>query len=182
MPQYSTGPASDTLVLMGKVFRGHGLYGELKVIPLTDVPERMFALETLYIGADTAHVHSYQVQGGRLQNTTRGVQVLLQLKDVTDRNAADQLRNSFVYAVETDLPLDDDEVFLHDLVGLRVETDAGEPIGHIKDIISAPAQDIYVVQRPDQADALIPAVPDFIQDIDLDAGLIRITPIDGLLD
>jgi 16S rRNA processing protein RimM len=167
---------------MGKVTRGHGLRGELKVMPITDDPQRLCELETVYLGSDTSDVRAYRVLGGRIQTSTHGAIVLLQLQDVSDRTAADALQKRLVYALEDDVPLDEDEVFLHDLIGLHVESVAGEVIGRIKDVVSMPAQDLFIVERPNQPDAWIPAVPAFIKDIDLNAGLVRITPIDGLLD
>ena len=66
------------------------------------------------------------------------------------------------------------------LVGLEVRTTQGELLGNISEILTAPANDNYVVSR-DKEQILIPAVEDIVKSVDLDKGCVVIEPIDGLL-
>ena len=60
-------------------------------------------------------------------------------------------------------------------------TDNGEVIGELVDMISLPANDAYVI-RHGKKEVLIPVIPEIIRSVDLQMGLVTITPMDGLLD
>lgn len=176
-------PAPGDLVLVGRVGRPHGVRGELKVVPITDDPDRLLGIEQLFIGADAEQAGPFEVQGSRMQRGKRGPVVLVHLKDRATREDAALLQGLLVYVCEDDLPLDEDEFFLHDLVGLAVRrADDDAAIGTVREVLSMPAQDLLVIARPEGPDALVPLVDEFLEEIDLEAGWIRIRLIDGLLE
>lgn len=176
-------PAPDDLLLVGRVVKAHGLRGEIKVAAETDDLARLEGIETLYLGRAPERAAPHAVTALRFQQTKRGPLALLQLKGVGTREGADALRKLFVYAAEVDLPpLEEGEAFVHDLIGLRVESEAGEPIGTVEDILQQPAHDVYVVAREGRPDAFVPAVEAFVVSLDLDARRLVIRPIEGLLD
>ena len=173
----------DALLLVGRVVRAHGVRGEIKVLPETDDAERLRELEAVYIGAGAETAARYDVAGTRPQPTKRGLLLVFQLEGVAVREEAEALRGLPVFAREEDLPpLAEDEFFLHDLVGLGVETDAGEPVGVVREVLDLPAHPVCVVAREGKPDALIPAVPEFIVEVDLEAERLVIRPVEGLLD
>jgi 16S rRNA processing protein RimM len=173
---------SDALVLMGRIFRPHGIRGEIKVIPETDNPGRFRELEVLYVGSRVETAERVELESFRIQPSKKGVTVVLKLTGDDSREAADKRRGSLVFAHEGDLELQEDEYFLHELVGLEVANEQGETIGSVKDIIQLPAHDLYVVARPGGSDAMIPAVEEFILEIDLEARRMIVRPIEGLLE
>ncbi|MEM1270245.1 MAG: ribosome maturation factor RimM [Bacteroidota bacterium] len=175
------GAGPDELILMGEVVKSHGVRGELKVRPITDDPTRFSDLDVLYVGADATSASAFEVTGARFQQGKKGLTLLLKLAGVTDIDAADALRKKSVFAVESDLPLDDDEYFIHDLIGLRVETVDGEDLGVVSDIVDNPAHEILLVRRPNGAESLIPVVDEFIADLDFDAEVIRLDLPEGLV-
>jgi 16S rRNA processing protein RimM len=175
-------PDSDDLILMGRISRGQGLRGDVKIVPITDDPNRLCALDHVFIGIDATQITRYSLISGRIQHSAHGPLVVLNLENVEDRTTADALKKQLVFAHEEELFVEEDDIFLHDMIGLTVETETGEHIGRLKAIESLPAHDVYVVERIDKPDAWIPDVPAFVLDIDLDAGRIQIRPIDGLLD
>lgn len=173
----------DALLLVGRVVRAHGVRGEVKVLPETDDPDRLMELDAVYIGKEPEQTARYEVTGARAQPTKRGLLIVLQMAGVESREGAEALRGLPVFAREEDLPpLGEDEFFLHDLVGLHVETDAGEPVGTVRDVLEMPAHPVCVVAREGKADALIPAVPEFIAEVDLEAERLVIRPLEGLLE
>ncbi len=175
-------PAPDDLLLVGRVVKAHGLRGEIKVAPVTDDLARLEAVETLYLGRAPEEAAPHPVAALRFQQTKRGPLALLQLGDTDTREAAEALRKLAVYAAEADLPpLEEDEVFIHDLIGLEVVSEEGEAVGTVKDLLRQPAHDVYVIAREGRPDALVPAVEAFVVDLDLDAGRLVIRPIEGLL-
>ena len=174
---------ADALLIVGKVLRAHGVQGELKVAPETDDPQRFEALERVYVGGRPEGAREHAVEAVRYQPTKRGLVVLLRLADVASPEAVEALRGLWVYAREADLPpLEADEVFLHDLVGLDVVTEAGERVGTVRDVLEGSAHPLYLVARDGRPDVMIPAVPEFVADVDPDAGRLTIRPIEGLLD
>ena len=68
-----------------------------------------------------------------------------------------------------------------DLLGATVVADNGEIIGELVDMISLPANDVYVINRG-KKEVLIPVVPEIVRAVDIEMGLVTITPMDGLLD
>jgi 16S rRNA processing protein RimM len=157
--------------------------GELKVNPEhTDDPARYEELETVYIGRTPHQVTAHAISSVRYQQTKRGVTVILGLADIAGRDAAEAVAKLRVFAHEDDLELGEDEVFIHDLVGLEVVTEAGEAIGTVANYMEMPAQDVFVVHRPDRGEAMIPAVEDFIVEVDIDGGILVVRPVEGLID
>lgn len=176
-------PAPDSLLLVGTVGRPHGVVGEVKVVPETDDPERLRALERVFVGDAPERAVERAVEGLRFQPTRRGLTALVRLAGIAGRDAADLLRGLNVYAAEDDLPpLDEGEVFLHDLIGLAVVTDEGEAVGTVTDVLTGGAQPLLVVKRDGKPDALVPDVDEIVTDVDLDAERITIRPPEGLLD
>lgn len=171
------------LLLIGRIWRAHGIRGELKVIPETDAPERFDELDVVYVGKGPDGTEPRRIEGVRLQHAKRGLTVVLRLEGVASREEADALRQYNVYADEADLPpLAADEIYLHDLVGLEVVTEEGEPVGTVGDVLQMPAHDVYLVHREGREDAMIPAVPEFVLDVDLEARRLVVRPIEGLLE
>ena len=158
--------------------------------PETDDPDRLVDLARVFVGPDAARAAEREVESVRFQYPKGGrTVVLLGLADVTDREGADAQRGLGVYAHPDDLPaLIEGEVFVHDLIGLRVETVAsdgeGEPnvLGEVRDVLEGGAALLIVVSRDGQPDVLVPDVPEIVLSVDLDAGRILIDPPDGLLD
>lgn len=162
--------------------RPHGVRGELNMQIMTDFPERLKSLEKVYLGTsadDTTHLQMYRVQSARAQKQAT---YLLQLRGVEDRDQADAFRNYFVFvALDDAVPLEEDEVYLFQVIGLQVETVQGENLGRVVDIIETGANDVYVVQGAAYGEVLIPAVSGMILDIDVEAGVMRVDPPPGLL-
>ena len=87
-----------------------------------------------------------------------------------------------LYTGRQDIPLAEGRVFLADLPGLRVLHDeTGEELGIIVAADASPANDIYTIRLKDGRECLIPAVREFVREIDLAGGYIRLRPIGGML-
>ncbi len=174
---------TDTLLLLGRVYRAHGLSGEIKVIPATDDPTRFEALSALYVGQTPDTARLANVQGVRYQHARKGTLVILKLETVDSREAAEALRSALLYAPADALPeLDADEFYLRDLVGLTVIEENGDRIGVVEDVLTFPGQDMLVIARDRQSSAMVPAVPEFVTAVDLEAGRITLRIIEGLFD
>lgn len=187
MARDATEPASEfehqDLLLVGRVVRPHGVRGEIKVAPETEGLERLAEVSTFHIGRAVDLAKPHPVENVRFQETKRGPLALVKLEGVDTREAAEGISRLLVYTAEEELPpLEEDEFFIHDLIGLQVVTEDGRVVGTVQDVMQAPAHDIYVIERESGGEALVPAVDALIADVDLEASRLVIRPIEGLLD
>jgi 16S rRNA processing protein RimM len=167
------------LVVIGEVTRPHGLRGEVRVTPHTDRPERFEGLAECVLWDETRDVRSVR----RITGTRRqaGV-VLLSLAGCESVEAATALVGRLVALPRAQaLPLPPGHVYPWQLVGCRVETDDGRPVGALSGIEPSPAHDLWVV-RGDGREHLIPAVAEIVVDVDLGGRRVVIRPPEGLLD
>lgn len=173
------GKARDDLVLMGFVGKPHGVRGDVKIVPETDDPARFKDFNKVVLEIDGAH-RACDVLNVRLQTSSRGIIPVLTLEGIDDREQANSIRGSGIYVEEDRLDLEEDEFFLHDLVGLRAQDEDGVSIGLVDEVLVLPAGPVLVIARNQADDVLIPAIGEFIADITEDAVVIKV--IEGLLD
>jgi 16S rRNA processing protein RimM len=174
-PRGSAEDAEPRFLIIGRITKPHGVRGEVRVEIHTELPERFHWLERVFIGDDTPR--PYEVAGVRFHKQM----ALLQLVGVNDRNGAEALRNAWVQIPEEEgIPLDEGQVYLYEVLGLRVITVSGRDLGEVVEVIETKANDVYVVRGP-QGEVLIPEIADVIVEIDLDNERILIDPLPGLL-
>lgn len=168
--------------VVGTITRPHGVQGTVKMRPETDDPARLGGIETLYLGESEDALVPRVVEGVAFQPFKAGVAVLLDLKGAEDREAAEALGGTTVWASEADLPpLEDGEVFLSDLVGLKVLAE-GREVGEVVDVLELPAHPTLSIRRLDGSLAMVPFVPDLVPDVDLEQGHLSVAPLEGLLE
>lgn len=154
---------------IGYVARPHGVRGELRVV--THDPA-----STTLLDVDEVHIDGvpYRVEQAR---PVQGA-FLLRLAGLGDRNRADALRGKRVAVDRALIPLDEGEVFLADLVGCAAVREDGSPYGTIV-AIDAGAQDRLVIHDGD-VERLLPLVPEFVLDVDLDQARVVVAPPEDL--
>jgi len=160
-------------VVIGEILAPFGLKGEVKVLPHTDFPERFEQLEGILVAGEGSPGRMMEIEGVRYHKRL----ILMKFAGVDDIAGAEALRGAELRIPESELlPLEEDEYYVHDIIGLEVVTTEGESLGTIREIIRSPAHDVYVTDR-----AMIPAVKEFVKSIDLDAGRIVVRPVEGLV-
>ncbi len=163
---------AEWTVAVGKVARPHGIRGALNVIPMTSHVERFGALEWVCVCLASGKRRVHRVTGWR----RAGRRVLLTLEGIEDRTAAEKLRGAVLrIKPEMRYPLDEDEYYVDDLIGLAVVTTDGRDLGRVRDVLSLPGNDVYVAEH-----ALIPAVKQFVRRVDLEKREIVVEPVEGL--
>ena len=164
----------ENMIKIGKITGASGLKGEVRVYSYTESNDRFSKLGSVWLEDD-----EYGIEGVRFHKNM----VILKLSGVSDRNAAEALRNKFVYMEEDDLEeLPEGEYYVKDLIGLRAVDTNGREIGVVTDILQNTPQDVYEIEKKDGKKALIPGVPDFLKKIDTENGVIMFDPAEGLLD
>lgn len=173
---------ADDLVQVGFIFRPHGVRGELKINPETSSPDQFERFEQIWVGPNEHGASPYVPTSVRYQQTKRGTTVILQLDGVDSRERAEAITKQSLFVPAEVLEVDDDELMLHNLVDLDVVSTTDERIGVVEDVLEHPAHITLTIRRTDGREAMIPFVADFVHDVDLDAGRLVVTPIEGLLD
>jgi 16S rRNA processing protein RimM len=164
------------LVTVGRILRPHGIRGLVRMLSYSDDPTRLESVDRVFLDLDALSERGLRVVG------YRGACVLLQLEGVETRSDAETLRGVCVQASVQDLPpLADGEYFAHDILGLEVATTDDQVVGHVVDVVSLPASDMYVVDTGTKQ-VFIPAVKEIVRSVDVGAGRMVVKPPPGLLD
>lgn len=169
---------ADELLLVGRIGKAHGLRGEISVLAFTDDPADRFAagaqLQTDDAARPTLAIEHSRVVGGRW---------LLSFSGVEDRTGAEALRGVQLFTPAGARPAlpDPDDFYDTDLVGLRAVLVDGAELGELIEVIHAPGGDVLVIRAGDR-DVLVPFVRQIVPSVELDAGVVRIDPPEGLLE
>jgi 16S rRNA processing protein RimM len=160
-------PEPGGRLVVGRIGRAHGLRGEVAVTFSSNRPERTTPGAVLYAGERELVIDAARPHQGRM---------LVHFAGVEDRTAAEHLLGAELSAhpLADDVELDDDELWVHEVVGAEVVDRDGTPVGHVVAVEANPAHDLLVLD----GGALVPMV--FV--VDHRDGRIVIDPPDGLLD
>lgn len=160
---------------VGKLRRPHGIRGEILMDVYTDFPERIYPGVVLYVGEARQMLH---VRSTRWHKSA----MLIAFEEFSDREQVGELRNQIVHVPTGDRPpLPQGEFYHHQLIGLSVVTESGDPLGVIKDILETGANDILIVRTPGSGEVLLPVIDEVILDIDLDLSQVRVHLLPGLI-
>ena len=152
----------------GEIVNTHGIQGELKILPWCDGPEFLKAFKTFYIDGT-----AYKVTSSRVHKTL----LLAKLQGLDDVNDAMKLKGKTVMIDRDSAPIAAGRVFIADLIGLPVYADGAE-IGTLSDVLSGPANDVYIIKG--EHEYMVPAVSEFLEDVNVDEGYIKIRLIPGM--
>ena len=164
------------MFIIGKVVKPQGIKGEIKAEIITSFPEHFEHLSAIYIGQD--EFVKYEVEHTRLSANF----VFVKFKEIHSRNDAENLRNKYLYIPDEELyPLDDDEFYHHQLLGLKVYDQDNSYLGVVKDVEPYPVNDILNIETENKKTYLIPVVKDFIKEIDIKSQKVTVHVVEGLL-
>jgi 16S rRNA processing protein RimM len=165
-------PAPPDVVIVAEITKGHGVRGAVRVVPVTDFPDHLLALQAVILldeqGGRTVHVESAH-PAGRF--------VVMKLVGIDTPEAADRLRGVALGIPASEVrALPPGQFYVFQIVGLRVRTPQGAPLGQVTDVLHTGSNDVYVVRTPEGGETLLPAVGDVIEAIDVAAGEIIARP------
>ena len=153
-------PLEQVFLTIGIVIGTHGVTGELKVRPVTDVPEQFESLTSVYVGEEP---RPRRVQNVRLHSGN----VLLKLRGITNPEEGAELRGQSIRISGRDaIPLEEGEFLLYQLIGLDAFDEAGNKVGVTVDLIETGSRDVFVI-RPEAggSDILLPNTEDAVLEI-----------------
>lgn len=167
----------DDLFRIGVITEPHGVRGEVKVFPTTDEPERIKKIKEIILddGREKRTLHPEAVR--RQKNL-----LLIKFKEFNDRDSVERLRKKELYVSrEYATPLNEDEYYISDLIGLNVVDEEDREIGVLKDVLQTGANDVYQIVMNDGRELLLPAIRQCVLQVDIKAGYVRVHVMDGLL-
>ncbi len=160
----------------GKIANTHGVKGAVIIDSWCDSPEVLCSIKTVYTEKNGAYtpidIKKALVYKGR---------VLAELAGLESLEDAAAMKNTVLFAKRSDLPIADGAFFVQDLIGLSVyEIGTDEKYGTLSDVISGAASELYEIKN-ERGTFLIPAVPEFVKEIDLEKGIF-IKAIEGMFE
>lgn len=163
-------------VTVGRIERPFGVKGEVKVLPLSDVPGRFEGLRTVRLVARNGRTLETSVTHVRRV----GARFVLGLTDLSTPEDASLWRGGFIQTIRGSVPkLPDGLYYECDLVGLAVSTEAGQLLGVLEEIWDLPGNPLFVVRQGDK-EILIPAAKELVGTVDLTARKMTVRLVDGL--
>lgn len=176
--------APPSHLVVGHLNKAHGTRGELFLWPLTADPDEAFAAGAELYLADEA---GQQPDTGFAAVRVRGVRpfkrgFLVRLEGIDSRDQAEWLAGRYVLRPLAELrPLEEGEIFYHELLGMRVESGEGEPIGEISEVYELSPVHLLQVERESGA-VLVPFARDMVRLLDREGKRLVMDLPDGLLD
>lgn len=196
-PVGERGPAEGAeLAIVGRIRKAHGIRGELQVEALTDAPAAIFAAgRRLFVGdAAGAPLPLPGARGGAAApaaavTVSRATPFkggcILALAEVGDRNEADLWRGRTLLLPTGELPPPaDDEVYFHDLMGMRVELRDGTHVGDVDALYDLPHGLVLDVRRAPPAVGTVAILyrPEMVAEVDTARRVLVLDPPEGLLE
>ncbi len=167
----------EEMLQVGVITSTHGVRGEVKVFPTTDDPARFKKLKKVVLdtGKDTLPLE--------IQNVKFFKQfVILKFKGIDNINDIEKYKRCPLLVEREDaVPLEEDEYFIADMIGMDVITEDEAVFGTLKDVMETGANDVYVVDSREHGEVLVPAIKECIVDVDIKARKMKIHLMDGLI-
>lgn len=165
-------------VAVGRIRKPFGLKGEVAVEALGETVEHLQPGQELFLR---------QHNGERLRLVVAGLKILtrkivLSFEGIENVDDVEKWRGCPLEMSPAELPeLEPDQFYFYQLLGLDVTDASGRPVGIVKDVMEGPAQPLLVIKSAGK-EILIPFVGDFIQQVDLEDGVIHLGDVQGLLE
>ena len=168
----------ENLLRVGVITSPHGVRGEVKVYPTTDDRNRFKMLKKVFLDLGKEQ-KTLEIEHVKFFKNM----VILKFKGIDSMNDVEAWRQKdLLITRDQAVALEPDENFIADLIGLKVVTDEGEPLGVMTDVLQTGANDVYCVKMESGKELLLPAIKDCILKVDLEKQEMLVHVLDGLLD
>lgn len=167
----------EDMLQVGVITQTHGVRGEVKVFPTTDDVNRFKKLKQAILdtGKETMPLEIQSVKFFKQF-------VILKFKGIDNINDIEKYKRCSLYVTrEHAVPLEEDEYFIADMIGMEVCTEDGNIFGTLKDVIETGANDVYVIENAEHGEVLVPAIKECIRSVDIEKGQMMIHLMDGLI-
>ena len=162
---------------VGVITQTHGIRGEVKVFPTTDDVSRFKKLKEVIMDNGKERLNM-EIEGVKFFKQY----AIIKFKGYDSINDIEKYKNAKLYVTrDKAVRLKKDEYFIADLIGMEVVTEEGGQFGIMKDVMVTGANDVYVVEREDGTEVLLPAIKECVKNIDMEQGRITVHIMDGLI-
>ena len=167
--QPEDGILPEDRVVIGRIVKPHGVRGELKMIPLTNVAGRFQPGLEVIVEFGDGHLESRSIE------QVRGVgKTIIELSGIDSREEAERFPGSYITVPRSQLPkLEEDTFYAFDLIGMKAIDSGGETVGSVFDIESYPANDVLVLEGG-KGEIMVPLVRDYVLKVDMAARTITV--------
>ena len=167
----------EELLQVGVVTQTHGIRGEVKVFPTTDDAGRFRDLKKVFLDTGREKL-PLEIQGVKFFKQF----VIVKFKGLDTINEVERFRRCPLLVPREDaVPLEEDEYYIADMIGMQVETENGESFGTLKDVMETGANDVYVIDSISHGEVLVPAIKECIRKVDVAEGKMIVHLMDGLV-
>ena len=167
----------EDLLKVGVITTTHGVRGEIKVFPTTDDAERFLELE--YVLLDTGReLRRLDIKNVRFFKNL----VILKFDGIDNINDIEKYKGKDLWIPREEAQeLGEDEYYIADLQGLNVVLEDGTEFGTLRDVMETGANDVYIIDSNEHGEVLLPAIKEFILDVDLEKNTMTVHLMKGLL-
>ena len=166
----------EDLLQVGVITSTHGIRGEVKVFPTTDDVSRFKKLKNVILDNGKEH-RDLEIESVKFFKNM----VILKFKGIDNINDVEKYKKAPLFVTrENAVPLEEDEYFIADLIGLKVVSDEGEDLGIIDDVLQTGANDVYIITKDNAEDLLVPAIHECIKNVDIEGGTMQVHLLAGL--
>ncbi|MBN1633724.1 MAG: 16S rRNA processing protein RimM [Ignavibacteria bacterium] len=175
----------DNHIVVGKILKNIGKNGDVKVLPLTDFPDRFKRLESVYLFLEHGNEYIlnndselFEIANVDIQNES----VIMKFHGISNQDDASKLRNALICIDEKDrIPLPDGRFYLYELIGFRVKAE-GTYLGKVEKIENYGGDDLLKVKSFKEKFFFVPINEFFIIKINSSLKEIEINLIEGLIE
>ncbi len=162
---------------IGFIRKPHGLKGYVRVEGLSDAPDRFEDLDRIAVELRDGRRESLEIEDCR-QN---GNSWLMKFLGIDTTENAEHLRSAYIQVPEEAVAaLPEDAYYVFEVEGCTVVSEDGAEIGIVREVLSLPANDVFVVDTP-AGEVMIPVVRDIVVELSPEDSKIIIRPIPGLI-
>ena len=174
----SSKESNKKMFVIGKVTATHGVRGQLRIVSYSGDYGNISKLKNIVLQGPNGETETVKIASSAVHCK----KLLVTLQGYNDINQVQHLVGREIYAERDQLPeLVEGEYYWCDLIGLKVVTSGGVHLGELHDIMATGSNDVYLV-RSGEKEYLIPAIEDVVVEVNLAAGVMTVSPLEGLLE
>lgn len=167
----------EQLLQVGVITQSHGVRGEVKVFPTTDDPVRFKKLKKVILDTGKEKL-DLEVEHVKFFKQF----VIVKFKEFDNINDIERYKRcSLLVTRENAVPLEEDEYFVADMIGMKVITEDGTEFGTLSDVMETGANDVYVIDSKEHGEVLMPAIKECVLNVDMESGIITVHLMSGLI-
>ena len=166
----------EQFLQVGVISSTHGIRGEVKVFPTTDEKTRFQELKEVILDTGKEQM-TLEIENVRYFKQM----VILKFRGIDNINDIEKYKGKGIFVPREDaVPLDEDEYYIADLIGMEVFTEDGH-FGVVKDVMETGANEVYIIESDEHGEVLIPAIRQCVLDVNVEEKKMKIRLMDGLI-